>query len=1054
MKIISKTRKRILFITLIEALFLWGGLLFLSLIFVAILPLLSKILLIISPLPPLYYFIVRFKKFRNDINVADVIERTYPDFKNRLKAYIEIESQEKKETYSNFLIKKLAEETHKLIKKVELKKVYKPDPRFFIFLFCNAIIFLILFDIFAERYSRGILALKGEKEKFIEYAVVKPPYLKAFSDSTISIRVLPINFKPESTRIVLSSDSVKYVFSEDTVVNGALIYRLHGVRPGTYTVSLMDGARSNKAKIDVIEKPFIDSVIVYARMPAYLGSAVYTTRGPRYLSYLSGTKLIFKIFSSTSDSLKVNKRKVIRKDGGYSYSMTVRDTENIVFKLFKSGLSTNSPYEISVIPITDNPPGVEILFPQGVFDLPEDMKIPLIIRSYDDFGLKSLSLMIKFDKSDYDTLIKRFSGEFEDTTALKLSLENVSMMPGDELYIYAISTDLKNQKDTSDVLIIRFPTLEEMYKQTAAVGNTGFQTVREIKKRTEKIMEKIKQLETAIKSERNVNWSKKESLKELISQEKKFIEQVKKSFERINQALDQLQQKMSLDPELMEKIQEVQKLFQETMIDELREILENLNKLIQKKITPQQLEQALQNLKINQEMLKQNLERMENILRRFAQEQKLKEFAQRLRELENQEITLKSRIEAGDSTKLIAKKQEEVQKKIGNLRQELKAFSDSLQDQDLKKAINSVTEKDLKSLENLASSAKNSLMNGDKQGASKLMEKTARKLEDVAQKLENLQKNMIEKRKKELVEKIRKVRQSLIFVSGLQINVNKSIRNLNRTLKVSYFDIAQLEEAALSATETSFREMLKIFKNTMALSPQTLGLTYGAMETMKNVKSSLEQFRTPSRNQLSRALTYINMAILQLYGAEKNLQQGSGSSTYFEQAMKKLSEAAQQQAKLNQQGKGMMTMLNPATNQLLAMAAQQAAIRQLVQEALKLTQGYNNLSRMLEEISREMEDVEKSLKQGRYNERIFEKQKKLLVRLLEAQRSIHKQEFTRKRESKPGEFYKINNPPEELKEEALRKKIKSLLFDIDRDKNIPENYRVLIKAYLKSLLEE
>jgi translation initiation factor 2B subunit (eIF-2B alpha/beta/delta family) len=73
-------------------------------------------------------------------------------------------------------------------------------------------------------------------------------------------------------------------------------------------------------------------------------------------------------------------------------------------------------------------------------------------------------------------------------------------------------------------------------------------------------------------------------------------------------------------------------------------------------------------------------------------------------------------------------------------------------------------------------------------------------------------KELLEKRKKELVEKIRKVRQSLIFVSGLQINVNNSIRNLNRSLKVSYFDLAQQEEAALSATETSFRECSRYLK--------------------------------------------------------------------------------------------------------------------------------------------------------------------------------------------------------------------------------------------------
>ncbi len=1049
MNVISSVKQRAIFFILLESLALWLGIAAISFAITPISTVLAGIIFILSPLPSIYYFVKKGLYFLNDRNIARLIEKAYPEFENRLSAVFDLDEG----NYSEFLVEKLLEETNELLAKVNPGKVYHPDTRLFRFSLYSLAGFLILFNVFADKYTRSILDLVGAGIRDQKYAVIKPARVTAFSDSTVTLKLLPVNFKAESTKIMVYGDSSKMVLTPDTILSGMLIYRLRALRPGIYHARSIDGFISNAVFLKIVEKPFIDSVVVKAKMPSYLGSSVYTVKNPRYLAYLGGTRLELLVYSITSDSVRWGSKILKRQNSAYHLNLTVRDTLNLRFTLFHSELSTYSPYEISVIPINDNPPGVEILFPQGTVNLPEDMKVPLIVRSYDDFGLKSLGLVIKYANHVSDTIIKRFKGEFEDTTALKVSLENLSMMPGDEAYIYAVATDLKNQSDTSDALIVRFPTLEEMYQQSQAVSDTGITTIKDIKKHTEKIMEKINQLETLLKSERKVDWSKKQSLKELVENEKKFLEQVKKSFERINKSLEQLQQQINMDPELIKKIQEIQKLFQESMTDELRKMLENLNKLMQKKVTPEQLAKALENLKLNQEVLKRNLERMENILKKFAEEQKLKEFAERMRELENEEEILKSRIEAGDTSSAILSKQKEITKKIENLKREISEFSKNVSDKKLQKSLENLANVDFKSLEQMSTQSASSIEKGDKEGALKRMEKTAQKMEDVAQKLENMRKNLVNRRKKELVEKIRKVRQGLIFSSSLQVKVNKSVPELKRNVKTSYFNLAQDEEAALSATQQSFKGMLEIFKNTMALSPKALGLTYGAMETMKGIKTSFELFRTPSPSELSKALAYVNLAILELYGAEKNLQQGKGSSTYLEEAMKKLSEAARKQASLNQQGKSMMSMPNPAMSQLLSMAAQQAAIQQLVNQAMKLSQGSQNLARMLQEISKEMSEVEKALKQGKYNEKIYRKQKRLLVRLLEAQRSIHKQEFARRRESKTGKSYKTTSPGE-VKEEVLRKRIKTLLFDIDRDKSIPEDYKVLIKAYLKSLLEE
>ncbi len=1045
MNIISRVRRRILLITLVEASLLVAGIISFSFLFLPITTAVFLLSLLLSPLVFVAYFFKKYWKFRKDVTIAELVEKNYPDFKNRLITLVSLESEE---DYSRFLVEKLKRETDELLKNVSPSRVYRFDSFVLHLSVVSIILSLILFPLSPEKYTWSLMRLRGDVPEIVKSGVLKPPHIKVFSDTTFNIYLKPVNFHPDSVPLLLISGEDTTLTFPDTSSDTLCVYTFRGLLPGKYILTAKD-FRVNPAYIKVVEKPFIDSVIVVARMPRYLGSEVYSTKNPGYLAYLTGTRLSLYVFSTLSDSIKYGEKV---STGGYGeFHLTVKDTQDIQFTLFKSGLKVVSPYRISVIPISDNPPDVEILFPQGYVDLPEDMKIPLIIRSYDDFGLMKTGVLIVFNNVKKDSTVKIYHGEYDDTLSLTLDLSGISMMPGDELSIYATATDLKNQSDTSEALVVRFPTLEELYRETAAAGDSGAMQIQSVKEHTDRLMEKIKQIETLVKSEKNVDWSKKESLKELIQEEKKFIEQVKRSFEKINRSLNEIQQKLSLDPEIAQKIQEIQKLFEESMTEELKRILENLNKLMQKRVTPEQLAQALEKLKVNQEMLRQNLERMENILRRFREEQKLKEFAERLRELESQELILKNRYSSGDTSAV--KRQKEIEKEVENIRKEMEEFSKEVDDNLLKKSLRDILQKDFSKLrESLSGSVKN-MDQGKKDEALSEIEESAKRMEDIASRLEETRKQLVGKRKRELIERIRKVRQELVFVSGLQMDVEKSVKQLKTSIKNSYFDVAQKQAATYNATETAFREMMDIFKNTMALNPRALGLTYGAMETMKKMKMSLETFRTPGENDITRTLAFINLAIMELYGAEKNLQKQGGSSTYFEEAMKKLSEAAKKQSGLNQQGRSLMSMPNPSMNQLLGMAARQAAIRRLVEEAMKLTKSYSTLSRMLGEIAKEMEDVEKSLKSGRYDSKIFKKQKKLLVKLLEAQRSIHKQEFTRKRESNPGKVYSTRSP-EKLKQEVIRRRIKSLLFDIDRNRNIPEDYRVLIKAYLKSLLED
>jgi uncharacterized phage infection (PIP) family protein YhgE len=180
---------------------------------------------------------------------------------------------------------------------------------------------------------------------------------------------------------------------------------------------------------------------------------------------------------------------------------------------------------------------------------------------------------------------------------------------------------------------------------------------------------------------------------------------------------------------------------------------------------------------------------------------------------------------------------------------------------------------------------------------------------------------------------------------------------------------------------------------------------------------------------------------------------GQGSSTGFEEMMKKLSEMARKQARLNEQTQSLLPLQAQIPKEQLArLAAEQEAIRQALErmkEGLTRAQG---LLRALEKAAKEAKEVSEELKRGRVNERLLKKQEKILARMLEVQRSIHKQEFSRRRKSSPGKPFKPEPPPE-LRTAWEREKLRRGLLEL-RNPLIPQEYRSLIKAYFQSLMRE
>ncbi len=183
------------------------------------------------------------------------------------------------------------------------------------------------------------------------------------------------------------------------------------------------------------------------------------------------------------------------------------------------------------------------------------------------------------------------------------------------------------------------------------------------------------------------------------------------------------------------------------------------------------------------------------------------------------------------------------------------------------------------------------------------------------------------------------------------------------------------------------------------------------------------------------------------------MAQGQGMGG-FPSLMQQLQQLAGQQEGLNAltlklgQG-GALSMAQQA--ELARLAAQQEAIHksleQLGQEAQSAESGQvqSGVLGSLDQISRDMKDVLKDLEDNNINPETIRRQQRILTRMLDASRSINKQDYDNRRQSSPGQDI-ITKSPEELNLSNGGSELSQELLKLIR-KNFPPEYQKIILRY-------
>jgi Domain of unknown function (DUF4175) len=867
---------------------------------------------------------------------------------------------------------------------------------------------------------------------------------------------------------------------------GKYYFRLPNVRSSLEYYVAAGDQTSPEYRVNVVDLPIVQDFRITLDYPPYTGkapetlqenigdfSAVVGTRAEYWLRTNKSLKFAWIAFNDSSRrELKIS---ASNADGSFIVKSDVRYTLRL---LDTDSLQNRDPIVYAVQAVKDEYPTCEITSPGKDADLNRDMQLPLRISIGDDYGFTKLLLQYKLASSkyvpperDYHSieipLPSRAAGQ-EDISYL-WDLTSLNLVPEDVISYHATVFDndiVDGPKSTASAeYTLRLPSLEEVFasadsEHSGLVTKTedALNSSDELKNQLDKISEEMK---TAT---RQMSWEQKKKMENTLQRYdslQKKIEGVKREIENMTQKM--LENKI-ISPQTLEKYLELQKALQDVDSPEFQDALKKLQQAIQS-LNPNLVRQAMQNFKINEDMLRKSIERTLSLIKRVQIEQKLDELMRRTDQMiGRQENIQKSTAEAdpgNESTRRqLSESQDEVTKELSNTEQAMtdlkKRMDEFAKEMPLEQLEEARQMLDSSHVASEMAEASKQLSQGQFSKSMSAQNRISSALKNLRQQLSETQRSMLQNQQKATVDALRKAQQNLLEISKEQ----ESLRDKSAGIIPNSAEsrgLSDRQNELMQQLGYTAQQMMQLSDKSFAVTPQMgrqIGEAYTQMQqALGKLQSRSGESPTQAQNQ---AMGAMNQAVMGIQSTLQSMMQGRAGGG-FPSLMQQLQQLAGQQEGLNaltmQIGQqGSLSMEQQA--ELARLAAQQASLRksleQLASEASQ-SQSQNRVLGNLNDIAKEMDRVVSDMHNRNITRETISRQEKILSHLLDASRSIRQRDYDNRRVTRAGTDVITQSPgpldltnPGSEEEQMLLKLI---------HENFPPEYQQVILRYYRLLMK-
>ena len=831
------------------------------------------------------------------------------------------------------------------------------------------------------------------------------------------------------------------------------------------------GFNSASHTISVKPRPSLLNLSATLVYPAYLNRKAEDAPNVGDLLIPEGTKVNWRLKTENSEQIsfilqqKIHQINVVDNSANFSAIIKQNGNYQIVPKNQFVSLRDSLSHQLTVI--KDQFPAISIT------ETPDSLSSKALYFTgviNDDYGFSSLKFRYQIKEKN------KIVGQGTKNIAIKnqqtennffylWNLNEIVAKSGQTIdYFFEVADNdgVNGAKVTrSEIKTYQAPTQQQIAAKLAEGSQSLKQKMEQTIKLANSIEKDSKKLSENLLDKKQLNFEDKKQIEQLLEKQKQ-LDQAVKDIKELNEKNNfDKQENGQLNEELKEKQKKIDELFNNVLDEKTKELLQKLQQLMDQNRKDQTREE-ISKMQMDNKSVKNELDRILELYKQLEFEQNLQNKIDRLDQMAKQQKDLAEQTKSKNSSPQDLKdKQEQLNKDFKDLKKELQDLDKK--NQALEKPNDYKNpEKETNQIEKNQQDSKEQLNQNNKQKAAEKQQQAGEQMEQLAQQMQEQQQAGAEEENKVNAQELRKLLENLLSTSFEQEKVMGALRKMGAS-DPAYVSQAQKQNMIRDNMKTIADSLFSLSKrvpeieSTVNTEVEKINFNIGkAIDFLGDRRTGeanrSQQFAMTSLNNLALML---NEALEQLQNAMKNAKGGKGKQKQGMQQLQQMQEQLNknmQQAKEKMEREGNMgTVPKGQMSQEFAKMAQQ---QQMIREALEKINKEDNKDGKgslgnLNQAVQEMKQSELDLVNKRINQETINRQKNLMVKLLDAEKAQREQEQDEKRESNAAKQF----PPSY--QQMLEKFNKSMQSESELIQKLPPNlnyyYKNKVAEYFKLL---
>jgi hypothetical protein len=1050
------------------------------------------------------YFCLRPILYKPNLEtVALKLEEKFPELNNRLIAALQLAEnlEENPEGYSTEMIEAVIEQADLTTQKLDLQKIIDKNPIKRIGKVAGSLAFVSLFFalVFPTAFQNSLYIFShpltefASPQKFL--FVVSPGNAEVVKYSDVKIKINLEGEKPKRVNLYWRNEGAKWneeklAIAKDkgtSLESPDFSFDFKEVKRNFDYYAEAEGVKSEQYRINVVDKPRVIGLRLTFNYPRYTQLKTQVVdENDGNINAIVGTKVQIEAKSNKelSDANIVfsdsTKSQMQIKGAVATGEILVKKDDFYHIEVWDSlGNKNQDPIEYKITKTDDQYPVVEILEPGHDQDLSENMRVPLLIRISDDCGFSALLLYYQIVSGGQEKDQKEIKIDIPNNNGVELDVEylwnlsSLPLVPGDlvkyKAVIYDNDTFLGPKKSESKTYSVRLPSLDEIVGEVEREQGGQVEDLETLLKGQRELKKKIEDLSRELDRPTglDMDWQKRQQMEDILEKQQKLAQDLKNMAQRMDENIGKIEENKLAALETLEKLAEIRDLMEQIMTPEMKEALRKLAEAL-KNLDPELLKQALEKMKISQEELLKRLDRTIALLKKMQAEQKLENLIKMAERMAQTQDQINQSTQNSEKEKLpeLSDKEKELKQDLNNFEEKLKEFAD------LSKEISLLPPEEIDQLQRMPEESGvkqdmdqmiSQLSGMNPSGALNSGGSCSKKLKEMTDRLKSTQEKMQMKMKKEVADAIKKSLYDVFGLSDNQESLFTQVEGLER-IDMELRSLARNQQNLKAGATRVAEDLDTLAKKTIFVDADLRRFMALSVASMDKATKNLEDRKGEMASDEQKEAVYdLNVTARKLMQALSEAQKScSGSGT--EQMFKQLQSMCNKQSGINQETEQMGMCNKPGGGSPSLSLSEQAAMQRLAaeQDAVRKSLGelekeFGNRSEILGKMSdlgEEMKKVTGDMERLQVDQSTVDRQKKILSRLLDAEKSMRERDFSKQRRAEVGED--VSRPsPKELPSD-LYQADQMAKDDLSKfmEEAYPKEYEQLIKDYFKALSEE